>query len=444
MAPRPLDALITRLDNALAATPPGRCIWVALSGGLDSSLLATLAAEVCQARGRNIAAIHVNHGLQEAAGAFEQHCQQLCQALQVPLTVAHVTVEATRGEGPEGAARQARYAAFASHLAAGDALWLAQHQDDQAETLLLAALRGSGIRGLAGMPGTRHWQGLMLMRPWLDMAQHQLVEAAQQRSLGWAEDPTNAQFDADRNFLRHRIMPLLETRWKGVGKRLASVAWRASEADTLLSEYARDELASLCSQDGGLDVSVLTRHSLARQRLLVRTRCQAIDLPVPPAKRLDTLLAQLNAVPDAQVRVGWPGGEGRVWQGQLYLLNVTSAPDRWTQDWNGRTPLAPPLGGRAFSLMPASGVSWPAAGFQVSWRQGGEILQIPGRGHRDLKRLLQEARLPPWERQRVVVALIAGPNRRCIAAAHPPSSLSWVGVGWHLVWHAPGSSVELE
>jgi len=442
MAPPLLDALTARLDNALAETPPGRCIWVALSGGLDSSLLLTLAADACQRSGHRLSAIHVNHGLQAAAIAFEQHCDLLCQRLQVPLTVARVSCDITSGKGVEGAARAARYAAFAKHLSKGDLLWLAQHQDDQAETLLLAALRGSGIRGLAGMPAVRHWQGLTLVRPWLDISQGQLSEAAEQRSLAWVDDPTNAQCEADRNFLRHRILPALETRWQGAGQRLARVAQRAAEADTLLNEYALDELHSLCSATGGLDVAALLARSQSRQRLLVRTQCQRLGLPTPPAKRLESLLAQLNAAADAQVRVAWPGGEGRVWQGQLYLLEAMVAPEAWSQGWDGKTPLFAPLARRAFSVLPEAGKQWPEGELHACWRQGGEVLQLAGRGRRDLKRLLQEARLPPWERERVVVVFTqAG---QCIVALHPPSGLGWAASGWQLVWHAPSALAELE
>ncbi|WP_218313861.1 tRNA lysidine(34) synthetase TilS [Halomonas sp. 18071143] len=424
MAPLPPDALLALLDDALAETPPGRCVWVALSGGLDSSLLLTLAARACQRRGRSLRALHVHHGLQPAAADFEAHCAALCQRLGVPLSVARVSVE-PQGEGIEGAARRARYQAFLEHLAPGDTLWLGQHQDDQAETWLLAALRGSGIRGLAGMPGRREWQGRVLLRPWLSVRRDQLREAARQEGLAWCEDPTNQDIYYNRNYLRHAVLPVLGQRWPGAAQALArSAAW-AGEADGLLASYAAEELAGLALSPGCIDAHALAALPLPRQRLLVRTLCQQYGLPTPPQARLVSLLDQLRAAAQARVHIIWPGAEARVWRGGLYVMAPQAPLDGWQAEWDGRAGLATPLGTLALEVKTGAQDA-ASASFVLRGRQGGETLVLPGRGRRDLKRWLQEQSIPPWERQRLLLVM---EGERCLAILQPPARVLWQAAG---------------
>ncbi|MBF8222381.1 tRNA lysidine(34) synthetase TilS [Halomonas sp. 328] len=398
-----LQALI---DDALAETPPGRVVWVAFSGGLDSSLLLSLAAKACRRHPRPLYALHVHHGLQEAADGFEAHCRRLCSRLGVPLFVERVRVDGESGLGLEGAAREARYGAFAGRVAPGETLWLAQHRDDQAETLLLAALRGSGVRGLAAMPASRDWRGRYLQRPLLGVSRAELRRVAEGLGLAWVEDPSNAETRQDRNYLRHAVLPCLEARWPGAAARLSRTAARAGEADALLGELAAEQLAALGNDPARLPVAGLVALSWPRQRLLLRHACERLGLSPPPAARLETLLAQLASRPDAEVRVAWPGAEARCWRGALYLL----APQRplasdWSLEWSGAVPLPGPRGALAVALQRAEGET-PA--LVVRPRLGGERLRLAGRGRRDLKRLLQEWGLPPWRRQWLLVAWAAG------------------------------------
>lgn len=397
-------SLQPHIDDALARTPPGRSVWIALSGGLDSSLLLLLAVNASRRQPRPLRALHVNHGLQSAAVDFENHCRALCARLAVPLSVAHVEVNRQAGSGGlEGAAREARYAAFAHHVAEGETLWLAQHRDDQAETFLLAALRGSGVRGLAGMPAVRMWQGRRLERPLLEISRSELETVAQQYELSWCEDPSNRDITLDRNRLRHEIMPRLEERWPQATAALSRAAQLAGEADTLLAELADLDLARLGGEPARLPCALLTELSLPRQRLLIRHCCQVMGLPLPPARRLVTLLKQLGDCPDhdAEVRIDWPGSEARLWRGKLYLLASQAVlADDWEDVWDGRTPLLTPLGWLQGELLAESG---EAVTLTLRPRLGGERLRQPRRGGRDLKRLLQEATVPPWERQRLLV-----------------------------------------
>ncbi len=402
MAPRhKRESLQALIDDALAETPPGRVVWVALSGGLDSSLLLTLAAQACRRHPRPLHALHVHHGLQSAADGFERHCRRLASRLGVPLFVERVAVERDAGLGLEGAAREARYAAFARRVAPGETLLLAQHRDDQAETFLLAALRGSGVRGLAGMPAEREWRGRRLVRPLLTRSRSELEAEAARLGLRWVDDPSNTDEALDRNFLRGSVLPLLQSRWPQAATALAGSARLAGEAEQLLEELAAGDLAALGDDPGCLGVSALLRLSVPRRRSLLRHVCRRLGVPTPPAGRLETLLEQLEARSDAQVRVSWSGAEARIWRGQLYLLPPwDSLLPEWILEWDGRAPLVSPWGEIGVGLAPVEG---HAVRLTLKARQGGERLCLAGRGSRDLKRLLQEAQVPPWARERVAV-----------------------------------------
>ncbi|MCK2185302.1 tRNA lysidine(34) synthetase TilS [Halomonas getboli] len=397
-----LSSLQATIDSALAETPPGRCVWVALSGGLDSALLLTLAADACRRHPRPLRALHVHHGLQAAGDGFERHCRRLCSRLGVPLFVERVAVDAAAGRGLEGEAREARYAAFVRRVAAGETLWLAQHRDDQAETFLLAALRGAGSRGLAAMPPMRDLDGRRLVRPLLDAPRAALEAEAGSLALAWVEDPSNADTAMDRNFLRHRALPLLAERWPDAAEALARSAALAGEADGLLEEFAAEDLARLGGDPARLSCEALRGLSLPRRRLLIRHCLEREGLPRPPAARLSTLLEQLEARRDAEVRVVWESAEARVWRGALYLLApAASLPTAWRADWDGRAPLSTPLGVLTRGLLREDR---EPVRLTLVPRLGGERLRLAGRGRRDLKRLLQEWGLPPWERAGLIVA----------------------------------------
>ncbi|MHB0776792.1 tRNA lysidine(34) synthetase TilS [Halomonas sp. WWR20] len=393
-------SLPSLIAQALSATPGERPLWIALSGGLDSSMLLYLTVQAARRYPRAVYALHVNHGLQTAAENFEHHCRVLCSRLGVPLFIEHVKV-ARAGQGIEAAAREARYAAFARRVHAGETLWLAQHRDDQAETLLLAALRGSGTRGLAAMPESRNWHGRQLVRPLLSASRAELCHMARSCGVVWVDDPTNRDESLDRNYLRQRVMPLLEARWPHASASLARSSVLVGESDALLGELAEQDLAGAGGDPACIGVASLQTLSLPRQRLLVRHALTQLGLAMPPAARLETLLAQLHAGADAEVHVAWPGGEARLWRGALHLMAALPAvPDDWRSEWDGSTPIPTPLGAPGWQISRADAT---AVALTLGVRRGGERLRLAGRGSRDVKRLLQEHNVPPWQRKRLLL-----------------------------------------
>lgn len=189
---------------SLPTPPPAPRYWLAFSGGLDSTVLLHL----LHAHGLPLEVVHVHHGLQAQADAWAAHCQRVCEGLGVPLQVLRVQVRPA-GEGPEAAARAARYQALGALLRPGEVLVTAHHRDDQAETLLLRLLRGSGVRGLAAMPELAPFAAGQLWRPLLGLGREQITAWAVAQGLDGLHDPHNQDPRFARSRLRQQVMPLL-------------------------------------------------------------------------------------------------------------------------------------------------------------------------------------------------------------------------------------------
>jgi tRNA(Ile)-lysidine synthase len=408
MRPTPLE--LTPTTNAL----PGTCgLLAAYSGGLDSSVLLHRLAGDPAARARGLRAIHVHHGLHAQAAAWAAHCERTCAAYGVPLQVARVAVERDAGLGVEGAARSARHGAFAAALGIGEVLALAHHRDDQAETFLLRALRGSGVDGLAAMRAWRPYAAGWLWRPLLGAPRDALLAYARLHQLEWIEDPSNAQDDAARNFLRLRVLPLLRERWPHADAALARSADLAAEAAQLLDTEDAHALAALRCRDGSLDIAALRGLSPARRARLLRRWVADLGLPPLPARALARVEHELLAArADAQACVDWTGAWIRAWRGALHAGRpAPRLPTDWEADWDGRAPMPVPAGG-TLALVGCDGFDTP---LRIHQRRGGERLRLPGRVHSHaLKHLLQDAGIPPWQRDRL--PLLSSPDGTLLAA----------------------------
>lgn len=381
--------------------PPRRApILVGYSGGLDSGVLLHLLASDADLRRHGLRAIHVHHGLHAEADAWAAHCERECMALGVPLQVARVEVDAGAGLGIEGAARAARHRAFAEALADGEILALAHHRDDQAETFLLRALRGSGVDGLAAMrPWRAHASG-WLWRPLLDVPHEQLQAHAIEHGLCWIDDPSNADSGFNRNFLRNEVMPLLRERWPHAAGNLARSAALSAQAVDLLEAEDAAGLATAQREDGSLDIGVLLELPGERRARLLRRWIDAAGLPPLPANGIAQIERELlHARQDAQARFDWSGVRVQRWRNALHAGGIHAPlPADWSQHWDGRAPLGLPTGDR-LELIGAEAFDAPV---RVHARLGGERLLLPGRVHRhSLRHVLQECHVPPRLRTRM-------------------------------------------
>lgn len=255
--------------NGLEAHLP---LAIAFSGGADSTAL-LLAA--WQRWPQQVAAIHVHHGLQPAAADFVDFCSQFCAARQIPLHVAYVDARHQAGQSPENAARQARYRALSAGVVALNAqraepiaaIALAQHADDQVETLLLALSRGAGLPGLAAMPGQWQRDGYQWFRPWLEVPAAQLKAWLRAQGQDWVEDPSNTDEHFTRNRIRQQIMPGLAQAFPSFRQTFARSSAHAAQAQQLLHEVAQDDWQALGEQ---ASIRGLQQLSQARQANVLR------------------------------------------------------------------------------------------------------------------------------------------------------------------------------
>ena len=381
---------------------------VAFSGGGDSTVLLHLAVA---ARLPGLRAIHVHHGLQPAADDWADHCAQVCAALQVPLIVRRVRVEADDPQGPEAAARKARYAVLRECLPAGAVLMTAHHQSDQAETVLFRLLRGTGIDGLAAMRTLASFGDGWLWRPLLDVPKSALLAYQVRHALVAIDDPHNGDARYARSWLRHTVLPQLHRHWPAAERQLADAARHAQEASQLLATLAEQRLVELRQPDDSLCTEGLRRLSAAERALVLRHWFDRCALPRPSQAQLDTLLRQIDSLTaDTDMRVAWPGVECRAWRQRLYA----SAPlpplsVAFSTLWDGGMPLTLPAGCGVIEPIDIESINKSGHACTVRLARGGDRIKLAGRAHHQtLKHLAQAVGVPPWVRPRMPVLLRDG------------------------------------
>jgi tRNA(Ile)-lysidine synthase len=404
-----------RIAALLAPLLPARSsILVGLSGGVDSVALLHLLHDLAPRFSWKLSALHVHHGISPNADAWAEFCSLLCAHLNIPLTIERVDIAPLRaGHGIEAAARKLRHEALTCRSC--DFVALAHHADDQAETLLLQLLRGAGVKGAAAMPVLSHGAAPALVRPLLHASRQEILDYAVAHGLKWIEDESNADDSYPRNFLRHRVLPLLGQRFPACRDTLARSALHFAEASELLDELAQQDAAQAMHADS-LDVSALSALGAARARNLLRYFLHCQGGAMPQAVQLDEMLRQLcEARRDAAVCVKFGGWQLRRYRGRAYALPALGGFDRaLVLPWNGENELAwPALNGQVrFERVQGAGISLAKlrrAPVALRLRGGGETLRPHLRAvARSLKNLLQEHEVPPWRRERLPLLYCGG------------------------------------
>jgi tRNA(Ile)-lysidine synthase len=441
------EALDSILREAVVV-PSGYC--VALSGGLDSTVLLAALADAAATPPVPLRAIHVDHGLHPDAARWSRQAATLAARLGVPCDVARVDARAAPGESPEAAARAARYAALAAALRSGELLLSAHHGDDQLETVLLQWLRGGGLRAVAGMRPLTAFAAGWLARPLLGFTRIELQEWAERRGLAWLEDPSNADRRFDRNYLRLELLPRLRARWPAAARTIGRVAVQAAEALDIEAEVAGADLAAV-KEGSTLVLARLGTLPAVRQRLVLRAWLRARGLVPPPAATLEALRRDASAAGASRIpETRWPGVVVRRYRGRLHASRVSRDLDSW-RPGPLRPGVALDLGacGR-LELVAAVGEGLSrdrlSADLAVVPRPPGAAFRPAGATHhRELRKWLQERGVLPWQRERLP-CVIAG--REIVAVG----DLAYGGglaaapgePAWRIVWQGRPLLTEAE
>ena len=398
--------------NLLELTGRRPRVAVAFSGGMDSTVLAHGLAR----RRRSFASLrllHVDHGLQADSRDWSRHCADIARRLRLPFIGLEATIRRKKGESPEAAAREARYALLAMVLDPGEVLVTAQHRDDQVETLLLQLFRGAGVAGLAAMPAIMDFGPGRLCRPMLNVARQEIETYAREKKLRWVDDPTNMETQFARNFLRARVLPVIRQQWLGADEAIARSARHLAEAHSLLKNLGRADYHRVVDGDG-VNVAALRALPPSRRRNALRYFISRHRIDAPSTAQLTEIAGSLlTARPDAQPQIAWRGAVMRRRAGRLVLEvksqeSADSSADLASKSWlwgKDRVCILNQRGDRLVLVDDAAGpidLQRLPAMLEVRARSGGEKLR-PGQQSRTqaLKKLIQAAKMTVEERARL-------------------------------------------
>ena len=430
-----LNNISSRVENILhEQIQQDEHLVLGLSGGVDSVVLLSILASFSIKLKFKLTAFHVNHGISPNANKWEKFCIDLCGANGIQIKTAKLKISRLSGTSLEANARDARYKLF-KNLKANYVL-LAQHQDDQAETLLLQMLRGAGVKGLGAMPVIRNQiakvgdkfldSGPQILRPLLNVTRSEIEKYAQVYKLSWVTDESNNNVSFNRNFLRHKIFPLLEERFPSYRATFLRTSQHMAKASYLLDDLAEIDQMK-CSVSNHLQIKKLQGLSLLRAKNLLRYDLAQKGVILPSTVKLEDMLRQLfSSRLDTKLHITFGDTEIRSFKGEIYVRKISALPNKECRFvWKGEKKLAITETGDSVRFIHEKGKGINLDKLKekpviIRFRLGGERMRPDcNRPCRSLKNLFQEASFPQWERE----------------------SLPLLFSGEHLVW-APGIGVD--
>jgi tRNA(Ile)-lysidine synthase len=376
---------------------------VGFSGGADSTALLQALHE-CQPRLQApIEAIHFHHGLQSEADGWQDHCRSFCQERDIPFRSEKLEVGAQGGGGPEERARNSRYRAIARLLGNGEMYLTAHHAEDQAETLFLNLMRGSGIEGLAGIPEIRALEHGWVARPLLDRFRFELEAFLNDRGIAWLTDPSNEDTSFDRNYLRLELFPILENRWPGLVRRLSRTARNARITTSAMAIFIENQSGDLIQDKLKMPLHKLLELDPEMQTLIVRQWLRRHEVPMLPEIRLREFLDQLHsAIEPTQTEVQWGDWIIKRYKHDLWLHRrkpMMGCPElAWQQG------MELDLGQDLGRLVLRGPAREPPDGWQVRPRKPGDrIRPLEDGPSQKIKQFFQLTSIPPWLRASIPV-----------------------------------------
>ena len=353
-------------------------IVIALSGGIDSVVLLHFLNSHYPG---NIRAVHINHNLSKHSKDWSLFCKELCHKQDIEFKSIDINIKTS--SNVEENARKKRYNSLKSELSKNEVLCTAHHQEDQSETFLLQLFRGSGVAGLASMPKKKSFADTFLYRPFLNISKQLIVDYATKYNLDWVEDDSNINLNFKRNLLRLEFIPKLESGFEGVIKNISRSAYHQSEALKLINDLAEIDIEKFnLVINHKIQVLPLTELPERRVANVLRYYIAQRGFLMPSNKVLTELISVLRAKDDAKVILKWHLYEVRRYDNELYFFD--GEPDRSNED----CPLFNKLKDQT--------------NFTIRFRQDGQRVRLKGKKHSSsLKKILQSANIPPWERDKL-------------------------------------------